>query len=326
MRIAVLGCGSIGRRHIKNLHGLGYRDLLAFDPDLGARRKTESLLEGPMASNLEEVWRGAPEVALVTATTEVHVDLAMAAVDHGCHLFIEKPLYHVLQPQLTELLRRVAERKLVNMCACNMRFHPGPKNVKALLDEGSIGQVLSARLQTGSYLPRWQADQDYLARYSASPEWGGAILDCIHEIDLALWYFGSARVLGSAMLPAQSIGLETDGLAEILMRHRTGVLTSVHVNFVQRDYSRSCQIVGSKGSVYWDFNDGQVKVYGEDGCLTRCIREPQGWQLNQMYVDELEHFLQAVELRGPTTNPISGGVEALELALTVKSGEVQTLA
>lgn len=207
---------------------------------------------------------------------------------------------------------------------CNMRFHPGPASIKNLLDNEAVGAVISARLQTGSYLPRWRPWQDYRQSYSASTEWGGVILDCIHEIDLALWYFGEAKVLASAQLPARNIALETDGLAEIILYHGSGVLSSLHLNFLQRDYRRTCQIIGEKGTIYWDFADHQVRVHGENGDVKEIFLEPESWQLNQMYLDELEHFLCAVRSGIQTVNPISSAVRALEVALAVRKAGTET--
>jgi predicted dehydrogenase len=204
------------------------------------------------------------------------------------------------------------------MVGCNMRFHPGPAAVKKLLETGIIGAAIASRIQVGSYLPRWRPQQEYRQDYSASPQWGGAILDCIHELDLALWYFGPAEVFAAAHLAARAISLETDGLAEAILNHESRVLTSVHMNFVQRDYHRSCQVIGNKGTIYWDFGEREVRVYGLEGELVQTHPEPDKWELNQMYLDEVEHFLRAVQSGTETTNPLSGGKAALELALSIR--------
>lgn len=317
MRIAVLGCGSIGRRHLGNLHALGQTDLLAYDPDPIVRQSIESELGIPCQATLESVWERSPEIVLVTAPSRVHIELALAAVRHDCHLFIEKPLSY--SPDGIELLQaEVQGRKLVSMVACNMRFHPGPVAVKQFIHEGVIGNVIAARIQSGSYLPRWRPMQDCRNSYSASPEWGGAILDCIHEIDLALWYFGSAKVEAAVHLPADSIGLQTNGLAEILLHHESKVLCNVHVNFVQRDYRRTCQVIGSEGTIYWDFGDRRVTMYGPDGEIKQILLEPDAWKVNQMYVDEMSYFLQCVQARTETMNPLAGGLAALQIALAAK--------
>ena len=135
--------------------------------------------------------------------------------------------------------------------------------VRRLLGEGAIGRVIAARIHTGSYLPEWRPGTDYRRSYSASStRGGGAILDCIHEIDLALWYFGPGVLSASATVPAHTLGLEVEGLAEILIRHDSGVLSSVHLNFIQRDYQRECRIIGTAGTLSWTFQEPYVRCEG----------------------------------------------------------------
>ena len=233
-RIAILGCGSIGSRHIGNLISLGHSDLLAFDTNLETARKLSRQFGIESAESLDEVWRWKPQIAFITSPSNLHVDHALLAAGHNCHLFVEKPLSHNLSG-VDDLLQQVKSRGLTNMVACNMRFHPGPIQIKEWLEQNAVGEILAARLHTGSYLPTWRPWQDYHQSYSASPDWGGAVLDCIHETDLALWLLGNAEVLASVTRSATSIGLQTDGLAEIILCHDSGVLSSLHLNFMQRN-------------------------------------------------------------------------------------------
>ncbi len=319
LRLAVLGCGSIGRRHLANLKAAGL-ETLAYDPSPEVRAEVASKLGVPTVDALEAVWAGHPDAVLVTAPPNLHVPLALEAVRHGCHVFVEKPLSHS-EAGLEQLLEESAERRLVTMVGCNMRFHPGPRMLKRLLTEGSIGEPLSARVETGSYLPGWRPWQDYRKSYSASTEWGGAVLDCIHEIDLALWYFGPATVIGVGIRPATVIGLTTDGLAEILLNHASGTLSSVHLNFIERDYRRKCTVIGSRGTLNWDFGAGQVQIFGENGALAEVISNPVGWSVNQMYQDELDHFVESVRAGRSTENPLSDGWSALKIALKARAGK-----
>lgn len=318
MRLAILGCGSIGRRHLRNLQQLDYSELIAFDPAESARKEVIDEMGVEVADNLDDVWKWNPQVVLVCGPSNLHCELALEAVQRHCHLFLEKPLSHTLDG-LGPLLSEVNRQRLTTMVGCNMRFHPGPRKVKSLIEEGAVGRVIAARIQTGSYLPRWRPLQDYRLSYSASPEWGGAVLDCIHEIDLALWYFGPAKVRGAACLPATCIGLETVGLAEMLLEHDCGSLSNVHLNFLQRDYRRTCQVIGTEGTIYWNFNDRRVLLLGPEGESLQEFSEPEGWQVNQMFIEEIQHFLEAIHCGRPTCNPISQSLAALKIALAVKS-------
>ena len=208
LRVLVVGLGSIGRRHAANLRTLGVTALAGYDPgasvpEVEGLRRVESLADGL-------AW--GPDAVLVATPTHLHIQTAAAAADRGCHVFIEKPLAATLEG--IDVLRAAVRRGgLVTMVGCNMRFHPGPAEVKRLIDDGAVGTVIAARIQTGSYLPAWRPSTDYRGSYSAhADQGGGAILDCIHELDLARWYFGPGRVLGAATVPARTLGLEIEGL------------------------------------------------------------------------------------------------------------------
>src|SRR5262249_50073259 len=139
---------------------------------------------------LDDAWHDGVDVAFITAPTRLHIPLALQAAEHGCHLFVEKPLADCLEG-VERFLETVKERNLVTLVGCNLRFHPGLIQVKRLLEEGAIGRVIAARVEVGQYLPDWHPQEDYRQGYSARRELGGGvILDAIHEIDYVRWLLG----------------------------------------------------------------------------------------------------------------------------------------
>jgi predicted dehydrogenase len=302
---------------------LGRHELLAYDPNPDARGHAEKLLKVKTCPTLDEIWNFAPACVLICAPPSEHMWLALVAARHNAHLFLEKPLADRTE-KLEELERLVRERELITLVGCNMRFHPGPARVKELLEKGAVGAVFSARIQAGSFLPDWRPSTDYHKSYTASrAQGGGAILDCIHELDLSLWYFGPATVAAALALPAGKLGIEVEGLAEILLQHSSGVLSSVNLNFIQRDYRRGCQIIGEHGTIYWDFEQPAVEIRNGAGLDKKFPIDP-AWQVNQMYVDELQHFLTAVERRERTLCPLEQGSAALRIALRAREMALET--
>src|SRR5882724_12173958 len=97
MKIAILGCGSIGRRHLRNLQALGQTNLVAFDPVPQAREQVAAEMGINVYATTAELWQQNPDVALITAPSNLHIPLALEAVRSGCHIFVEKPLSHSLE-------------------------------------------------------------------------------------------------------------------------------------------------------------------------------------------------------------------------------------
>src|SRR5438309_1263907 len=166
-RTLIVGAGSIGTRHMKNLRELAVTSLAVVDID-AARRKELDREGVPAFASLEQGLAWQPQAVFIATPTQFHIEQAIEAAKAGCDLFIEKPLSHSLA-RCTELVELAEKNALITLVGCNMRFHLGPFRIKGLLEDQAIGRVLAARLQCGSYLPAWRPHQDYRTSYSASP-------------------------------------------------------------------------------------------------------------------------------------------------------------
>ena len=129
IRVLVIGCGSIGRRHIGNLLELGVRDILATDTRNERMNEVKSKFGVQTVAGLEEALDCQPNVAIIATPTSSHLALALKAAHHGCHLFIEKPLSHNAE-DVDRLIQLVREKGLITLVGCNMRFHPSIRKIK----------------------------------------------------------------------------------------------------------------------------------------------------------------------------------------------------
>ena len=323
-RFLIIGCGSIGNRHIGNLMANGAGKILAFDIRADRLCEVESKYDIEALNNLEEAWEQQPDVALITTTTSTHIPLALQAAEHGCHLFIEKPLSDRLDG-VDELFEAIRRRNLVTLVGCNMRFHPGLKTIKKLLDEGAIGRVVAARVEVGHYLPDWHPCEDYRQGYSSCRDLGGGvILDAVHELDYIRWMLGEIESVSCFAGHLSHLQIETEDTAAILLRFNSGAIGEIHMDYVQRTYSRSCHIIGDEGTIRWDYSSGEVRYYSAATRQWQIFSNPSGWEPNQMYLDEMKHFSRCL---AGEEKPAQDAVEAariLQVALAAKaSAETQ---
>jgi len=318
MRTLVVGCGSIGKRHIRNLQALEAGEIIAHDVQPERCHEVEREYGVKAYTNLEEALAQKPAVALVCTPTSLHIPPALFAARNSCHLFIEKPLSHSLDG-VDELLQIVTEKGLVTLVGCNMRFHPSIVLVKELLEKESIGRVLCARVQAGQYLPDWHPWEDYRQGYSANMSLGGGvILDGIHEIDYISWLLGEVSRIFCFSGKLSSLEIDTEDTAEILLWFKSGAMAEVHLDYVQRSYGRSCQIIGEEGTILWDFSDKQVKLYSAETKEWQAFPDELDYDTNQMYVEEMKHFIQCLEGKAKPMQDINGGKKILEIALAAK--------
>ncbi len=322
MKALVVGGGSIGSRHLRNLKQLvEHRALVETD---AARR--EEVAQAVSVKSFAELRHGLawnPDFVVVATPTHLHAEQALQVVRAGLPVFVEKPLSHT-PAGLADLSDLVAAKKLVSLVGCNMRFHPGPAKVKEMLAESRLGKILFARIHTGSYLPEWRPGADYRQNYAARAEsGGGCILDCIHEIDLARWYLGDVESVFCCAGHLSSLEIETEDVVILVCRHTSGPISEIHLDYVQRTYERGCQIVGELGSIFWDFNGKAVRWYDATKKKWTNYPQPEEWQMNQMYMDEMAHFVDCIKQQRETMLPIPDAAALMRVVFTAKASSAQ---
>jgi predicted dehydrogenase len=314
----VIGAGSIGRRHLRNLNAVGISKLYVFDSDPARVSAAVSEIPAQGAASLDAALaRGATAVFVCTPPV-LHVELARKALLAGCHVFIEKPLSHSLDGVAE--LAAIAERSgHVVQVGYNLRWHPGLVKLKELLDQGEIGRVLWARVEVGQYLPDWHPGTDYRQSYTASKTLGGGIiLDASHELDYILWLLGEPTEVKCMAGKVSRLETDVEDCATILLRFQSGAQADVHLDFVQRGYSRNCKLAGERGTLLWDFSSNQVSLFRADS--GKWEQFPYEFETNDMYVAEASSFLQSVANGGSAAVTLQEATRVLQVALAAKRG------
>lgn len=320
--IIVVGCGSIGERHLRNLRSLGEQQLHVVDPVDEARARAEAL-GATTHRSLDSALAVEPRAVLVCTPPFDHVHSARAAISAGAHVFVEKPISHDLEG-VAPAISEAAAKGLVFAVGYNLRFHPGLRKVKDLVGSGTIGRLLSVRAEFGQELSSWRPARDYRDTYSARDALGGGILlDASHEIDYVRWLGGELTDVAAVTGRLSALEIDVEDTAALVMRLASGALAEIHLDCIQVGYARSCKLIGSAGTVVWDWNEGVELITAKTRAHFAIDADA-----NAMYVDELKHFLSCID--GGGTPLVSGedGLRALEVVIAAKrsSAEGRTIA
>jgi predicted dehydrogenase len=316
MKALVVGCGSIGERHIKNLKNILNDEILACDKDT-SRLKTMKEKHGAIVfDDLNKVWSLKPDIIYVCTPPSSHIKIALEAVKHGSHVFIEKPMSHS-SDGIDDLLRTAEKNNLHVFVGYNFRFEKGMQIVKKMLDEKRIGTVFSARAEFGQYLPDWRPWQDYKKSYTSRKDLGGGIiLDGSHEIDYMRWLLGDVDYISCFADKVSNLDVETEDIAEIMMKFKNGIICEVHLDFIRHGYSRNCEIIGEKGVIYWDFAEKTVKLYDSNKKKWDETKLPS--DINDMYIEETKHVINTISNNNKPLIDGFDGKKTLEVALAAK--------
>lgn len=322
--VLVVGSGSIGRRHLRNLHRLGIQRLAACDVDRERLAPMIVKLEVEPFTDFDEALLSIkPDLVFVCTPPAFHVSQALQAVRAEAHVFIEKPLSHTLDG-VDELIAEAEARQRVVQVGYNLRFHPGLRKVKQLVDEGAIGRILWARVEAGQYLPDWRPWQDYRQSYTARRELGGGILlDGSHELDYITWLLGRPVELTCMAGRVSDLDVDVEDCATMLLRFDSGAQADVHMDFVQRGFARSCKLVGEEGTIVWDYSLNQVQVHRAGSDTWETIS--YDFDSNDMYIAEIRHFLDCVAQSVKPLVDLTQAKMVLELALSAKGAARDSL-
>ena len=316
-KFLVVGCGSIGRRHLGNLQNLGVQNLIAFDVAEERRLEVVEKFHVPVFADYDEALAQGVHAALICSPTRLHLEQSLRAVEAGCHLFIEKPIATSLQG-LDELLAKIKSRQIKTLVGCNFRFHPGLQKVKALLEAGTVGSIVSARAQFGQYLPNWHPWEDYRQGYSARRDLGGGVLlDRIHELDYIRWLLGDVSSVAALIGKLSHLEIDTEDTVDLLLRFAGGFFGTVHVDYVRRTYDCSFEVVGDEGTIQWSFQDQRVRWFSAAGNCWQSLEWPK-YEVNAMYLEQFKHFFRLLEGDEPSMADAREGARVLEIALAAR--------
>ena len=316
MKVLVVGYGSIAKRHIVNLSKFPNLQIIVC-----TNRKYDIFLKTKKCkifNSLEECIKQKPDVAFVTNTTNLHVKTAMKLANAGIHMFIEKPLSNSIN-DVKILLDVIKKKKLVTLMGCVLRFHPAIKKIKKIISKNKIGKIISIHTENGSFLPDWHPYEDYKQSYASRNDLGGGVVFTnIHELDYLYWFFGNVKEVFSMTGKFSNLEIDVEDLSCILLRFKSNIIAEIHLDYFQKPSIRSCKIVGTKGTVYWDSNINAVRLY--DVHKKRWIDKLKlkHYDINNMYLDEIDHFFKCVNKREKSINPIEEGIKILNVAIAVK--------
>ena len=191
--VGVVGCGARGRRLLEQLQALGRTRITAlYDPAPGSAERVRAELapRARVAADYHEVVRRDDvELVLVCSPDHLHRAPAVAAFEHGKHVFCEKPMATtVADCQAIWEAARAAERHL--LIGFVLRYAPFYREMKRRLDRGDLGRLVSMEANEnlgaaqGAFFHR---DWRRFDRFT-----GGYLLEkCCHDLDILTWFAGA---------------------------------------------------------------------------------------------------------------------------------------
>ena len=270
MKVAILGCGAVAKAHIEPLKRLDVEVVAVCDPDEEASAGVAARFGIPRRYReaAELLDRERPDVVHVIAPPQAHRDLAVEAMEAGCHVLVEKPMA-VNAAEADEMIE-AARRCDRTLGVCHtMLFDPGVMRARELAASGELGEVVAVETRINFHQPE--------AERTASTGWirelrGGVINEIgPHPVYLHREFLGDVTVFSALSKAVDTASPVVEFRAILEGESGTG---GVALSFAARPRQNVMRVYGTRMGVYVDILNHLVVRMGRDtvgGNLSRTL-------------------------------------------------------
>lgn len=331
MKYALIGCGRIAVNHIKaalnnHLEIAAVCDVkpeameallskFGLEKEAGIRRYTDYR---------ELLAAEKPRLASIATESGSHAEIALACIDAGVNVIIEKPMAMSIS-DAEEIIRR-SEEKGVKVSACHQnRFNLAVQETRRALEAGRFG-----RLSHGSVHVRWNRDRNYYDQAPWRGTWaqdGGCLMNqCIHGVDLLRWMMGDEveTVYGVTRRQFHDY-LQCEDIGMAVVTFKNGAVGTIEgtTNVYPKNLEETLYLFGETGTVklggtstnnidVWDFAD-EGEADGKNKGLQEATSNVYGNGHTSLFADMIE----AIERDRKPYVDAAAGRNALEMILAI---------
>lgn len=314
MRVLIQGLGSIGQRHLRNVRRVLPDARVAA---LRHRRDSPAVLGvDETFCDLDAALAFDPDIAILAGPAPFRVPTARALASIGVHLFLEKPMAAQLEG-VEDLLAVAKDKDIRVMVGYVLRFHAVMRAVAASASSGRLGALRHVHVEVGQDLRTWRPGSDPADSVSAQAALGGgAVLELSHELDVLLWLGGKPSYVDATLARVSDLPIDVEDLAEVTVSFESGAIGHAHLDFLQNPASRRGKATFELGSLTWDLIEGEA-FESLDGTVQPLVRSGS-LDRNDMYLDELTHFLECVDQGLDPSPSAQDGLSVLEVIVAAK--------
>lgn len=291
MRACILGFGSIGVRHAKNLTSLGHEVSFLRSGKSSLNQNAKQRV-WPEFFQEEDCLRWRPDFLVVATPTSLHYSGALFGLKNGLHVYVEKPMA-TSSENLLHLIHEAASRGVLLRMGYQLRHHRLVVMAKQIASEKINRQQLKGfSVSWLTNFRTWHPWEDYANSYVARQDLGGGALNTMsHEIDLISFLFGRVQSIDAVLTYSDFDGLEM-GL-DAAVRTTNGVSGVVQLRLDQLARERKTKLLLNSEVVEMDLEGDTLVSSSSDKLNFR------GEGLHDAaYLAAISDFVDAIETGG----------------------------
>jgi predicted dehydrogenase len=317
MDVGIIGCGMMGKIHskaYKELEGINVKAVASLSEEHS--KECAEIASAKIVTTDEILKDKEIEIVSICTPTDTHRDLVVEAAKNKKHVFCEKPIALSVE-DAKEMVEICKENNVLLGVNHVVRFFDAYSRAKTLLEVGTIGEAVMARMYRGGVFPKhgWNNWFDELDKS------GGVIVDLsIHDFDFLRTIFGEIEsVTARTVKKTPSHPGENRDHALTIIKFENGSLAHVEGSWAEPEnapskFKTSFEFVGKEGMITYDSDeDSTMRIQTVSEVLpTFSKTTPLG---TNPYKYHIEQFIKAV--KNENNVPVDGdeAIKALKISL-----------
>ena len=297
VNVGVIGVGAMGENHVRVYHKMEEANLLAVsDVSERALKKIERKYGAKGYTDYNELLKN-PEIEVVSVCvpTTFHHAVVMEAIKNKKHVLVEKPIAFTLN-EAEEMIAAAKEAGVILATGHVERFNPAVQKAKELIEDGVIGDIVSAFAKRVGPLPPRIKDV------------GVSIDLAIHDLDIMNYLFEEDITQVYGTMNSILDDCEFEDHAEIMVSFDNESTGIIEVNWLTPYKRRELELTGTDGIISVDYIKQSIDVYGKFAQDIEIVHE-------EPLKGELNSFLNAVVNNEEPEITGEDGLKALKMVI-----------
>ena len=285
MNILIVGSGSIASKHRKNIDSLGHNAILLKDLTNGINTDESSILD------IYEKVLGSYDAVVIANASNKHFIYSKIALNHKKILYLEKPPCLSVN-ELKELIRLSENSHNPVAVGFQLRFSKGLNKLKKLIEK-ERERIIFFDIHVGQALSQWRENGINEKSYYANRSTGGGVLyELCHEIDIALWMFGSPKsfISKAENLLHKDMKIEDFFHSIWKFKNMTGI---IHMDMIDPLYKRYAEVIFDNFKYVWNIDNDSLIKQDQNG--STIIYEDKTFERKDLLNYSMQNFLSWIE-------------------------------
>ena len=268
LKILVIGLGSMGKRRIRNLIKLGFKDILGFDELKSRQNEVKKSYPVTIFQKFSDSMLSNPDVMIISTPPDKHLKFAKIAIKKNIPFFTE---VNLLSKHVKEI-QSLQKKSSFSSPSYTMHFHPIIKELKKLIKNEVIGKPLVIHHHAGQFLPHWHPWEDYKKFFVSKKNIGGAKEILYIELSWLTYLFNDIKLVMGNSQKISNLDVDIDDVIQVLLKFKNNILCTLNIDVLSIPSFRDTKIIGEKGTIICNFNSGLITILKDKKTIKKPVK------------------------------------------------------